>query len=268
MRIGWLSTAATGRVQPACRHRAPSTEESIPLDIATVFCDREPGEARGERSLPGLARDELGVTRGHTLQQSELGGGERGRCGRVRGLARQLPPRCDRSVEPPGTGCPGDGRLHARRKPRHVRRYAMLNLHPALPGGPAAPGSRSSGGCSKRRRRDGRDDPPGHRGARPGSGHRVLPFPIAGARWIRSGCSSAKARTLGVGGVAIDEGEVSRCSPRSAAGARRARSLCSTRRCSSSSEGHLNTSCGDVVAVAGDLPLDLTEQVEAELARR
>ena len=46
MRIGWLST---GRDQAACNLLADivarAREESIPLDIATVFCDREPGES-------------------------------------------------------------------------------------------------------------------------------------------------------------------------------------------------------------------------------
>ena len=46
MRIGWLST---GRDQAACNLLADivarAQQDDIPLHIAAVFCDREPGEA-------------------------------------------------------------------------------------------------------------------------------------------------------------------------------------------------------------------------------
>ena len=92
MRIGWLST---GRDQAACNLLADvvarAQQDDIPLDIAAVFCDREPGEApESDRFLELVER--LDLPAGHALERRELGGGAERSAWIVR-VARRVPPR-------------------------------------------------------------------------------------------------------------------------------------------------------------------------------
>ena len=135
MRIGWLST---GRDQAACNLLsevvARSQQDDVPLDIGAVFCDRERGEAPESDRFLDLV-DRLGIpavtlsSRASWAEAQKLGVSRTAwRDEYHRGVAELLIPHRLGVLVLAGY------MLIA--SPALCRKYAMLNLHPALPGGP------------------------------------------------------------------------------------------------------------------------------------
>ena len=135
MRIGWLST---GRDQAACNLLsdvvARAQQDDVPLDIGAVFCDRERGEAPESDRFLDLV-DRLGIpavtlsSRASWAEAQKLGVSRTAwRDEYHRGVAELLIPYRLGVLVLAGY------MLIA--SPALCRKYAMLNLHPALPGGP------------------------------------------------------------------------------------------------------------------------------------
>ncbi len=135
MRIGWLST---GRDQAACNLLsdvvARAQQDDVPLDIGAVFCDRERGEAPESDRFLDLV-DRLGIpavtlsSRASWAEAQKLGVSRTAwRDEYHRGVAELLIPYRLGVLVLAGY------MLIA--SPALCRQYAMLNLHPALPGGP------------------------------------------------------------------------------------------------------------------------------------
>jgi phosphoribosylglycinamide formyltransferase-1 len=133
--IGWLSS---GR-DPAARNLLADVVgraglDEIPLDIRVVFCDREPGESEESDLFLELA-DDLGFTTvslssARSWQVAEAAGTTRDEWradfhGRVMLL-----------LEPFELDVLVLAGYMLIVSPATCARYAMLNLHPALPGGP------------------------------------------------------------------------------------------------------------------------------------
>ena len=135
MRVGWLST---GRDQAACNLLsdvvARAQQDDVPLDIGAVFCDRERGEAPESDRFLDLV-DRLGIpavtlsSRASWAEAQKLGVSRADwRDEYHRGVAELLIPYRLGVLVLAGY------MLIA--SPALCRRFAMLNLHPALPGGP------------------------------------------------------------------------------------------------------------------------------------
>jgi len=141
MRIGWLSTgrdeAATNLLRDVLT-RAES--DHVPLEIAVVFCDREPGEAAASDRFLQFARSAGLVVETVSSAQSWR---------RWQTQAADLPAAASRQAwreqfhdevmwhlrpyQPDLLVLAGYMLIVS---PPMCERYAMLNLHPALPGGP------------------------------------------------------------------------------------------------------------------------------------
>ena len=136
MRIGWLST---GRDQAACNLLADvvarSQRDDVPLEIGAVFCDRERGEAPESDRFLDLVRAPRPPGR-HAVQPGELGrGAEARRLARRRG-ATTYHRRVAELLVPYNLGVLVLAGYMLITSPEMCRRFAILNLHPALPGGP------------------------------------------------------------------------------------------------------------------------------------
>ena len=156
MRIGWLST---GRDQAACNLLADvvarSQRDNVPLEIGAVFSDRERGEApQSDRFLDLVQRLGLPLvtlpSRESWAEAQRLGVSRtEWRTTYHRGVAELLVPY--------NLGVLVLAGYMLITSPDLCRRFAILNLHPALPGDPRGCGRTSSGNCSRRRpRRRGR----------------------------------------------------------------------------------------------------------------
>ena len=269
MRIGWLSS---GRDQAACNLLADivarAQQDNIPLDIAAVFCDREPGEASEsdhfielvERldvplvALSGAASwkaaQNLGVDRASWRDEYH------------RGVMDLLVPYRLGVLVMAG--------YMLIVSPAMCRRYALLNLHPALPGGPTGTWQEviwqlleeeaAETGAMVHLATAQLD-----RGPVVSSFH----LPLTGGDWAPLWAQfRAKRETMSVIEIAAAEGE---SEPLFAEIRRRGevreipllyQTLCLF------AQGKLNTAAGAVFAESTRLPLDLTEQVEAEVACR
>ena len=269
MRIGWLST---GRDQAACNLLADvvarAQQDDIPLDIAAVICDREPGETpESDRFIELVERldfplvtlssaaswkaaQELGVDR--TVWRDEY----------HRGVMDLLVPYRLGVLVMAG--------YMLIVSPAMCRRYALLNLHPALPDGPTGTWQEviwqlleeetSETGAMIHLATAQLD-----RGPVVSSFH----FPLTGDDWAPLWAQfREKRKTMGVAEIAAAEGE---SEPLFAEIRRRGeireipllyQTLCQF------AQGKLNTAAGAVLAESARLPLDLTEPVEAEMARR
>jgi phosphoribosylglycinamide formyltransferase 1 len=269
MRIGWLST---GRDQAACNLLADivarAREDGMPLDIATVFCDREPGESPESDRFLELA-GKLGIP--VVARSSSLSWAAAKEAGVERAVWRD---QYHRDVidllSPLGLGVLVMAGYMLVASPAMCRRYALLNLHPALPGGPtgtwqeviwrlleeeaAETGAMMHLATAELDR---------------GPVIAYFRFPITGGTWDPLWEQFREKRaTLSVAEIAAAEGEDEPlfAAIRRWGETREIPLLYQTLQ--QFSEGHLNTSCGAVFAEAVRLPLDLTELVEAEVARR
>ena len=141
MRIGWLST---GRDEAAANLLREVVErarrDGLPLEIAPVFCDREPGEAEASDRFLRLA-DQLGLA----VETVSSAASRQ----RWQSRAADLPAEASRAMW--REQFHDEVMWHLRPykldvlvlagymlivSPPMCARYAMLNLHPALPGGP------------------------------------------------------------------------------------------------------------------------------------
>lgn len=269
MRIGWLST---GRDQAACNLLsdivARAQEDGITLDIATVFCDRELGEAPESDGFLELA-GRLGIP------VVALSSGESWGAARKAGVDRAVwRDEYHRDVmdllEPYGLGVLVMAGYMLIVSPAMCRRYALLNLHPALPGGPTGTWQEVIWRLL--------EEEAAETGAMihlataeldRGPVISYFRFSITGGSWAPLWKQFREKRaTRSVAEIAADEGEreplfaeIRRCGE-----VREIPLLYQTLR--QFAEGHLNTSCGAVFAEAARLPLDITDLVEAEVAKR
>ncbi len=269
MRVGWLST---GRDQAACNLLADvvarAQQDEVPLDIAAVFCDREHGEAPdSDRFLELVERLDLPLV---TLSSSASW-----TAARTRGVERATW-RDDyhRDVMDLlvrfrlGVLVMAGYMLIA--SPAMCRRYAILNLHPALPGGPI--------GTWQNVIWELLEDEATETGAvinlataqlDRGPVVSLFRFSLRGGRWDPLWAQFRKKRaTRSVAEIAAAEGEGEPlfAAIRHHGEVREIPLLYQTLR--QFAEGHLNTAAGAVFAESARLPLDLTELVDRETVQR
>ena len=269
MRIGWLSS---GRDQAACNLLADvvarAQQDDIPLDFAAVFCDREAGEApESDRFLELVER--LGfplitLSSAASWKAAQALGVERAawRDEYHRGVMDLLVPQRLGVLVMAG--------YMLIVSPAMCRRYALLNLHPALPSGPTGTWQEVIWRLL--------EEEAAETGAMVhlataeldrGPVVSYFRFAIQGGGWAPLWARfRAKRKTMSVAEIAAAEGEDEPlfAEIRRRGEVREIPLLYQTLR--QFSEGHLNTSRGAVFADATRLPLDLTEPVEAEVARR
>ncbi len=268
MRIGWLSS---GRDQAACNLLADvvarAQQDGVPLDIAAVFCDREPGEEpESDRFIQIVERLDLpliALSSAASWKAAQALGVERTewRDEYHRGVMGLLVPYRLGLLVMAGY------MLIA--SPAMCRKFAILNLHPALPGGPT--------GTWQKVIWDLLEEEAGETGAMVHLGTAQLDrgpvvafcrFSLRGAGWDPLWAQfREKRKTMSVAEIAAAEGE---SEPLFAEIRRRGevreipllyQTLCQF------AQGKLNTAAGAVFAESTRLPLDLTEPVEAEVAR-
>jgi phosphoribosylglycinamide formyltransferase 1 len=269
MRIGWFST---GRDQAACNLLADiverAREDGLPLDIATVFCDREPGESQESDRFLELA-GKLGIPA--VTRSSSLSWAAAREAGVERAVWRD---RFHRDVAdllgPLNLGVLVMAGYMLVASPAMCHRYALLNLHPALPGGPTGTWQEVIWRLL--------EEEASETGAMihlataeldRGPVVAFFRFSIIGPAWDPLwGQFREKRATLSVAEIAAAEGESEPlfAAIRRHGEVREIPLLYQTLQ--QFSEGHLNTSCGAVFAEAMRLPLDLTELVEAEVTQR
>jgi phosphoribosylglycinamide formyltransferase-1 len=269
MRIGWLSS---GRDQAACNLLADivarAQQDETPLDIAAVFCDREHGEAaESDRFLELVERlgfPLLTLSSAASWTAAQALGVDRSawRNEYHRGVMDLLVP-CR-------LGLLVMAGYMLVVSPAMCRRYALLNLHPALPAGPTGTwqeviwqlldeGATETGAMTHLATAE-LDRGPVVSSFR---------FPLTGPDWAPLWAQfREKRKTKSVAEIAASEGE---SEPLFAEIRRRGeireipllyQTLCQF------AEGKLNTAEGAVFAESTRLPLDLTERVEAEVATR
>jgi len=269
VRIGWLSS---GRDQAACNLLADvvarAQQDDIPLDIAAVFCDREPGESpESDRFLElvehlGFPLVTLSSAASWKAAQALVVERAAWREEYHRGVMELLVPHRLGLLVMAG--------YMLISSPAMCRRFAILNLHPALPGGPTGTWQKVIWQL--------REEDATETGAMIHLATAQLDrgpvvgfcrFSLRGGDWEPLWDDFREKRTtMSVAEIAAAEGEaeplfaeIRRCGE-----VREIPLLYQTLR--QFSEGHLNTSRGAVFAEATRLPLDLTEPVEAEVARR
>ena len=269
MRIGWLSS---GRDQAACNLLADvvarAQQDDIPLDIAAVFCDREPGESpESDRFLElvdrlGFPLVTLSSAASWKAAQALVVERAAWREEYHRGVMELLVPHRLGLLVMAG--------YMLISSPAFCRRYAILNLHPALPGGPTGTWQEVIWKLL--------EEEAAETGAMmhlataqldrgPVIGYFRLP--LRGDDWDHLWAQfRAKRRTMSVAEIAAAEGEDE---PLFAEIRRRGEVheiplLYQTLRLFA--EGHLNTAAGAVFAESARLPMDLTELVDEEVAKR
>ena len=269
MRIGWLSS---GRDQAAGNLLADvvarAQQDDTPLDIAAVFCDREAGEAPdSDRFLELVQRLDfplvtLSSTASWKAAQALAVDRTTWRDEYHRGVMDLLVPYRLGVLVMAG--------YMLIVSPAMCRRYALLNLHPALPGGPTGTWQEVIWQLL--------DEQAAETGAMihlataqldRGPVVSSFRFSITGDDWAPLWAQfRAKRKTMSVAEIAAAEGENE---PLFAEIRRRGevreipllyQTLCQF------AEGKLNTAAGAVFAESTRLPLDLTDTVEAEVARR
>ncbi len=269
MRIGWLST---GRDKAACNLLSDvvmrAREDRIELDIAAVFCDREAGESRESDKFLQLA-GELGIPK-VTLSSAASWTAAR-EAGIDRAAWRDHYHREVMALLAPlGLGVLVMAGYMLIVSPAMCREYALLNLHPALPGGPTGTwqeviwqlleGEAAETGAMIHLATAELDR---------GPVISCFRFGITGAQWVALWEEfRVKRATRSVAEIAASEGEAEPlfAEIRRVGEVREIPLLYQTLR--QFAEGQLNTSCGAVFAEAVRLPLDLTDLVEEEVARR
>ena len=269
MRVGWLST---GR-DPAARTLlaeivARATADEIGLRIGAVFCDRERGESDQSDAFHALVAD-LG------FPMVALSSARSWAATRAAGTSREAW-RADfhdevvRLLQPFGLDVLVLAGYMLIVSPAMCARYALLNLHPALPGGPTGTWQEVIWALLA-----------GHADETGAMIHLVTPeldrgplvtfdrYRIDGGVFAPLWCAfDAKVLRDGLGTVAAAEGEAE---PLFAA----------VRQCGEAREipllyrtvkqfvvGRLRAHGGHVEATDVELPLDLSAEVDAELAAR
>jgi len=269
VKVGWLSS---GRDQAACNLLADvlarAQQDDVPLDIAAVFCDRERGEApESDRFLDLVERLDLPLV---TLS-SAASWAEARKLGVERAAWRDEYHRgVTELLVPYSLGVLVMAGYMLIVSPAMARRYALLNLHPALPGGPTGTWQQVIWQLL--------DEEADETGAMihlataqldRGPVIGLTRFPIKGDDWAPLWAAFRKKRLAhSIAEIAAEEGEAE---PLFAAIRRRGEVreiplLYQTLR--QFAEGHLNTAAGAVFAESERLPIDLTELVEQEVARR
>jgi phosphoribosylglycinamide formyltransferase 1 len=269
MRIGWLST---GRDQAACNLLADivarAQHDDVDLDIAAVFCDREHGETpESDGFLDLVARLGFPLV---TLSSSASWTAAQAR-GESRATWRDEYHRnvMDLLVRfRLGVLVMAGYMLIV--SPAMCRRYALLNLHPALPGGPTGSWQEVIWQLL--------EDEATETGAMMhlataqldrGPVVSFFRFALRGGDWDPLWAQfRAKRATGSVAALAETEGEGEPlfAEIRRQGEVREIPLLFQTLR--QFAEGHLNTAAGAVFAESARLPLDLSELVDLEAAKR
>ena len=269
MRVGWLSS---GRDQAACNLLADvvarAQQDDVPLDIAAVFCDREPGEApESDRFIELVERLDLPLVTlscAASWKAAQALGVDRTtwRHEYHRGVMELLVPYRLGVLVMAG--------YMLISSPAMARKFAILNLHPALPGGPTGTWQQVIWKLL--------EDEAEETGAMihlataqldRGPVVSFFRFSLHGGDWDPLWRQfRAKRKTASVAEIAAAEGEAEPlfAAIRAHGEVREIPLLYQTLR--QFAEGKLNTANGGVFAEAARLPLDLTEPVEAEVAAR
>ncbi len=269
MRIGWLSS---GRDQAASNLLsdvvARAQQDDVPLDIAAVFCDREPGEApESDQFLRLVERLDLPAV---TLS-SAASWAEAQKLGVSRAAWRE---EYHQGVMDLLSGFSLGVLVMAGymliTSPAMARRFAILNLHPALPSGPTGTWQHVIWQLL--------EDEAGETGAMIHLATAQLDrgpvvsfnrFSLQGPGWDGLWDQFREKRaTMSVAEIAAADGESEPlfAEIRRRGEVREIPLLYQTLR--QFAEGQLNTADGCVFAESSRLPLDLTEAVEEEVARR
>lgn len=269
MRIGWLSTGrdqAAGNLLSDVVARAQ--QDDVPLDIGAVFCDREPGEApESDRFLELVDRLGLPVvtlsSRQSWAEAQKLGVSRTDwRNTYHQGVAELLVPY--------NLGVLVLAGYMLIASPALCRKYAMLNLHPALPGGPKGMWQQVIWELLENEAEE--------TGAMVhlataqldrGPVVSYFRFSLRGPYWDPLWEQwRAKRGTMSVEQIAAEEGEAEPlfAEVRRRGEVREIPLLYQTLR--QFVEGRLNTSNGCVFAESARLPLDLTAEVDAEVGAR
>jgi phosphoribosylglycinamide formyltransferase-1 len=269
VRIGWLST---GRDQAASNLLADvvarAQQDEVPLEIGAVFSDRERGEAaESDRFLDLVERLGLPLV---TLS-SRASWAEAQRLGVQRSTWREEYHRgVSDLLVPYSLGVLVLAGYMLITSPALCRKFAILNLHPALPGGPKGTWQQviwqlleedaTETGAMIHLATAQLD-----RGPVVGTFRLPLRGPEWDALWRQF---REKRETMSVAEIAAVEGEDEPlfAAIRRQGEIREIPLLYQTLR--QFAEGRLNTSSGAVFAESTRLPLDLTELVEAEVAER
>ena len=235
MRIGWLSTGrdqAAGTLLAEVVGRA--RRDGIAFDIAAVFCDRRRGESAESDRLLGLA-EQLHIPAVMASSRESWGAAQAEGVERAR-WRETFHVEVMRLLEPFGLDVLVMAGYMLIVSPAMCRRYALLNLHPALPSGPTGiwqdviwtlleeeateTGAMINLATSELDR---------------GPVVALCRFSLRGPDWEPLWAQfREKRRTLSVAEIARLRVKASRCSPRSAVAGRPARSRSSTRRSAAS----------------------------------
>jgi len=269
MRIGWLSS---GRDQAASNLLADvvarAQQDEVPLEIGAVFCDRERGEApESDRFLDLVER--LGFPL--VTLSSAASWAEAQKLGVSRATWREEYHRgVNDLLVPYSLGVLVMAGYMLIASPALCRKYALLNLHPALPGGPK--------GMWQQVIWELLENEADETGAMihlataqldRGPVISTFRFSLRGPDWDPLWRQfRAKRKTMSVEEIAAAEGEDEPlfAEIRRQGEIREIPLLYQTLR--AFAEGQLNTSRGAVFAESTRLPLDLSELVDAEVAGR
>jgi phosphoribosylglycinamide formyltransferase-1 len=267
VRIGWLST---GRDQAASTLLAEvvgrARRDEIALDIACVFCDRLRGESPESDRFLGLA-EQLHIPAVMASSRESWAAAQAEGVARAR-WREAFHTEVIRVLEPFGLDVLVMAGYMLIVSSAMCRRYALLNLHPALPGGPTGTWQDVIWQLL--------DEAAGETGAMvhlataeldSGPVVALCRFPLKGPEWdpLWAGFRE-KRRTLSVAEIAADEGESEPlfAEIRRRGEVREIPLLYQTIR--RFADGKLSTADGGVFSESARLPLDLTASVEEELA--
>jgi len=267
VRIGWLSTgrdpaASTLLAEVVGRAR----RDEIALDIACVFCDRVRGESpESDRFLDLAGRFHIPVVTASSREswaEAQAGGVKRARWREVFHV------EVLRLLEPFGLDVLVMAGYMLIVSPAMCRRYALLNLHPALPGGPTGTwqeviwrlleGEATETGAMVHLATAELDS---------GPVVALCRFSLKGPDWEPLWSQfHEKRRTQSVAEIAATEGEAEPlfAEIRRRGEVREIPLLYQTIR--RFADGKLSTADGGVFSESARLPLDLTDSVEQELA--
>ena len=269
MKIGWLST---GRDQAASNLLsdivARAQLDGVELDIAAVFCDRERAETtESDRFLDLVERLDFEAV---TLSSAASWTAAKA-AGTSRGAWREDYHRhVMELLVPCGLGALVMAGYMLIASPAMCRRYAILNLHPALPGGPTGTWQQVIWQLLEQDAEE--TGAMIHRATAELDRGPVISFfrlPIVGEEWDGLWQEfRAKRAAASVAEITAAEGEAEPlfAEIRRRGEVREIPLLYQTLRLFA--EGQLATSNGAVFAESSRLPMDMTEPVEGELGRR